>query len=299
MKIKFWGVRGSIPTPFSNDQLMSKMYKILYLYNKSKHYRTKNIKNFLKEQPIHAHGTYGGNTACVEVHSNNELFIMDAGSGLRALGLDIIKRGHYHDVIHLFISHTHWDHICGFPFFVPAYQKGKKIIIYSPFKDIEKRFRYQQESRFFPIDLDYMAADFEFQVLKPKKPIMINGVKISSQKQNHPGDSYCFSIEHDNKKFVYSTDNEIFNTDADYIDKYQNFIKHADVLVFDAQYTLQETFEKVSWGHSSYTMGVEFALQTHVKNLVFFHYEPRNSDEVIFDHSRRIKEFYEVIKPNF
>ncbi len=299
MKIKFWGVRGSIPTPLSDEQIKLKLYKILYLYNKSKFYKTKNIKDFLKEQPIHANSTYGGNTACVEINCNDELIIIDAGSGIRALGLDLLKRSKSYKIIHILISHTHWDHICGFPFFVPAYITGKNIKIYSPFSDIEERVKYQQDAKYFPLELNKMASNIEFIPLEKNNSFSINNIKITNFAQNHPGDSYGFSIEYNNKKCVYSSDNEILNTDYKFIQDYEVFVKNADILIFDAQYTLEETVEKLTWGHSSYTMGVELALRAHAKNVIFFHYEPRNSDEVMFNHLQRINKFFKVIKHNY
>ena len=295
MKIKFWGVRGSIPSPLTNEQIENKLYKTLYLYNKSKYYKTKNIQKFLKNSPFHVNHTYGGNTACIEINCNDELIILDAGSGIRALGLDILKRSDSNKTIHLFISHTHWDHICGFPFFVPALITGKKIKIYSPLPDIKERMIYQQDFRFFPVELEKMASDMEFIILPENKKYNLNGIDITNFKQNHPGYSFGYSFEYDRKKMVYSSDIEIFNTAQDYYIAYENFINNADILIFDAQYSLQESLERISWGHSSDTMGVELALKTHIKSLVFFHHEPRNSDELLYNNLKTTIKFRDVI----
>ena len=297
MKLKFWGIRGSIPTPLSKDELFLKLYKTLELYNESNYYQTKDIKEFLNNTPFYVHSTYGGNTACIEINCDNELIILDAGSGIKFLGKDIMKRNLTNPVIHLFISHTHWDHICGFPFFIPNFIKNKIIKIYSPLPDLKERLSLQQDPRFFPLKLEEMAANIEFIHLQENAPVTINdNIIIKNFKLNHPGDSFAYSIEQNNKKIVYATDNEIYGTSKEFIINYKKFIQGADALIFDAQYTLGETFNKITWGHSSATMGVEMALEGNCKNLVLIHFEPDHNDVDVYNNLNTTQEFYKTIR---
>ena len=243
MKIRFWGVRGSIPTPGERT------------------------------------AKFGGNTSCVEITTNSgETLIFDAGTGIRELGLDFLRRNDRSDEAHLFISHVHWDHVQGFPYFVPAYLADMKINIYSGM-DIKKPFSIQMEPPFFPIRLDELNSDITFHVLD-KNGIDINGVSIKPFSLVHPQEVYGFVIKDGGRKIVYSTDTE--HEIGGKHEKYIEAIRGADVLLFDAQYTPEEYIKgRVGWGHSTYEAAIEIAKMADVKKLVLFHHEPTHDDATV------------------
>ncbi len=289
MYVKFWGTRGSLPYSLTAEKMMKKLQKAL---KKSLKYKLKSdadIEAFIQnELPFAVRATYGGNTPCVEIHSGNELVICDAGSGIRDFGTEMARKQNeggenIPSDFHIFISHLHWDHIQGFPFFPQAYIPGNRIYIYGYHENIEKIFRYQQNAVNFPVSISDMQADIRFVVLDVNKTYKVNGFKVKGVKQNHPGVSYGFSFEKDGKKVVYSTDAEHRQGLEKHKYKFLEFFKDADLLIFDAQYVLLEAFDtKKNWGHSSNLLAVELSVRSNVKRVCLFHHE-HTSDDTYLD----------------
>lgn len=288
MKIKFWGTRGSIPSPLTAEDVQEKIFKALFLAKDSEFNSEEDIREFVENKlPFSVKGFYGTNTSCVEILDTPEdIIICDSGSGIRNLGQNLIKRhpGSKMPRIHIFISHLHWDHINGFPFFLPVYMSNAKINIYGYHENIEAAFRKQQNPVFFPVLFDDLKADINFTQLDLNKEIEVAGFKVKGIKQNHPGVSYGYSFEKEGKKIVYSTDaehkQEMNEEDYPFIE----FFKNADALIFDAQFVFLEGInEKEDWGHSSNVVGVELAIRAEVKNLIMFHTEPMDTDATLDD----------------
>ncbi|MDO9576396.1 MAG: MBL fold metallo-hydrolase [Candidatus Cloacimonadales bacterium] len=289
MKIHFWGTRGSLPNSITEKHIKEKLYNAI---RKSRQYSLKNdqeIKYFVdKELTFSENGTFGSNTACVEIKDdelNNrapkEYLLCDAGAGLRDFGNSVLRDG-LPGIFHIFMSHLHWDHIQGFPFFVPAFIPGNIVNIYGCHKDLEDAFIYQQNFRHFPLQWKDMMGTIKFHVLELGKEYEIAGYKINSIQQNHPGCSYGYSFQKNGGKIVYSTDSEHneASESADYL--FLDFFRNADLLVFDAQYILSQNMDmKKDWGHSSGIIGVELALKSDVKQIVLFHNEPTYDDKIL------------------
>jgi phosphoribosyl 1,2-cyclic phosphodiesterase len=288
MKIKFWGTRGSIPAPLSAADVQDKIIKALILAKDRNLNSDKAIKEFVKnELPFSVKGFYGSNTSCVEIaDSAEDIIICDAGSGIRNLGQELVKKykGKKLPKVHIFISHLHWDHINGFPFFAPVYMPDTQINIYGFHNGIEAAFRKQQDPVFFPVPFDGLKAKIKFHKLDINSDNKAAGFIIKGIKQNHPGVSYGYSFEKKNKKVVYSTDaehkKEMDRENYPFIE----FFKNADALIFDAQFVFLEGInEKEDWGHSSNIVGVELAIRAGVKNLILFHTEPMDKDSTLDD----------------
>jgi len=240
---------------------------------------------FIAALPFHLRATYGGNTSCVYLNIDGTHIALDMGSGLRLLGLDLLTKtfGRNSDEIHIFLSHTHWDHIQGLPFFVPAYLEGNRVHIYSPSENIADRLEMQQYAQFFPISLREMGAEFNYERMELGKPYSIANFVVSSIKLNHPNNSYAYRFDHGGKSVVYATDTEFNEQSIDFIKGCIEFFKNADLLIFDSQYTSKESFEKLHWGHSSANTGIDVAIKSGVKRLVFFHHEPGYPDGQLSD----------------
>ncbi|MBU4443802.1 MBL fold metallo-hydrolase [bacterium] len=280
MKIRFWGVRGSIPTPPTSDQIKNKIRKFaqrIVEENISDQHKIDALIDTLI--PVEA-GLIGGNTSCVEVRADDKLIILDMGSGLKNLGNYIVK----HDQntngleIHIFLSHTHWDHILGFPFFAPAFFPNNKIFFYGGHPNIKERLETQQDFRFFPVALHQMKAKKEFIQLKHRTGVEIGNVTVKNYPLYHPGGSFGYRVECGGKSFVYATDSEYKDLSKGNINKYVEFFKNTDLLIFDAQYTFEEAIHKEDWGHSSALVGIDFSIQANVKRMAIFHHEPERDD---------------------
>jgi phosphoribosyl 1,2-cyclic phosphodiesterase len=267
-RIKFWGTRGSIATP-GQDTL-----------------------------------GYGGNTSCVEVTDGESLIIFDAGTGIRPLGLNLMKRMPQDMRLngHIFVSHFHLDHIQGFPFFVPAYVPGNCFTIYGcegAGKKLENIFVGQMSPEYFPVTLKEIPAELIFKQLTTQ-PVSINGWTVHPTYVNHPGLALGYRLDTKKHKIAYITDNEPFR----YLLRQQgsltplyddlekgsvilvredkalvDFLQGVDVLIHDAQYTIEEYKRKLGWGHSFFEFALEMAVQAGVKQLVLFHHDPMRSDK--------------------
>jgi ribonuclease BN (tRNA processing enzyme) len=236
MKVKFWGVRGSIPTPIFDKTFKTQLRLILSDIT-TDDISTPEKKNEFIENLTFDKTIIGGNTACVELQIDNKLFIFDMGSGIIQLGNYLVRKQRKNGLdINIFISHTHWDHILGLPFFKPAFYSNNKITFFSPITNLEKRLILQQNPKYFPISLDLYPA---------------------------------------------STDSEHKHFQNEQNGKFIDFFKDADILIFDAQYTLEEAIDKRDWGHSTALTGIDLAIRSNVKKLVLFHHEPDNNDEMI------------------
>ena len=274
MKVKFWGVRGSIPVPGPDT------------------------------------ARYGGNTACVEISgANGECIILDAGSGIRLLGLDLVKRGPL-PPIHILISHTHWDHIQGFPFFVPCYTPGTYIRVKGPVYYLENNthrnvFDIQMQYEFFPVSNQQLDADIHYETLD-ETTLVIGGIQIRTQLVNHPVRCFSYRLTENGKSVVYATDHEPYDQkpydqkphdqkshDAREADlRFVDFVRGADLFISDSQYTPDEyPALKRGWGHSSWDYSLQWMIAAGAKQMALTHHDPLRTDnqlEAILRNVRRV-----------
>jgi phosphoribosyl 1,2-cyclic phosphodiesterase len=258
--VKFWGTRGSIPTPASWTRV------------------------------------YGGNTCCVEVRFDDTIFICDAGSGIRELGKDLLTRQPAPKDLHLLLTHAHWDHIQGFPFFAPVYMPGMKIHVYGRQAKDDNPYRLlsgQMTSAYFPVSLRDVGSSVVADYLEDGKR-HIHGVLVSTFALHHPGGCLGYCLSKDGKKIVYATDNELEIQPGDIFPDLANdgplrnvphelveVARGADLLIVDAQYD-EKTYEtRKTWGHSSCFSATDLAIRAKVKNLALFHHDPEDTDHGI------------------
>lgn len=224
---------------------------------------------------------YGGDTTCLEVRSNSgDLIIIDAGTGIRALGNKLIREKRRD--INLLLTHAHWDHLAGFPFFKPIYRKDFEIRIYGPQStqvSLKKIISKTMTAPYFPIELEDINAKINFLGMGLKN-YSIGSVKIHTIPLSHPNQGVGYRLEEDGKSFVFLTDNELnyrHPYGLEYAD-YVKFSKGADALYHDAEYRREEYRETKGWGHSMYIDTVELALDAGVKTLGLFHQNQERTD---------------------
>ncbi len=255
--VRFWGVRGSIPTPGPSTSF------------------------------------YGGNTSCVEVEADGETIILDAGSGIRPLGLNLMARSAGKPLnLHLIISHTHWDHIQGLPFFVPAYipTNHLRVVVYSEVRhDLAHVLEMQMDSAYFPVAMKDLPSHPEVE--EAGDHFNCGPVEVEGFFTNHPGLCAGYKLQTSVGTVVYVSDNELnfegqaIHLPAETADHmHQRFIatlQGARVLIHDAQYTRQEYKSKLGWGHSAFEDTVELAGESGVEHLILFHHDPLRTDAQI------------------
>jgi phosphoribosyl 1,2-cyclic phosphodiesterase len=284
MKVCFWGSRGSLPVSITEKRVRLKVCAAIKEAVKHDFSSDADIERFIDEKlPFSIKGSYGGNTSCIEINGADEYIICDAGTGLRDFGNYVMGSGYGgNGVYNIFISHLHWDHIQGFPFFIPAFIPGNRINIYGCHHELEAAFENQQKPPSFPVSLDYMQAEKKFIVLETGREYHIAGLRVKCIKQNHPGDSYGYCFEREGEKIVYATDSEHQQDVCVNESPLLDFFRDADLLIFDAQYSFFESAHtKENWGHSSNILGVKLSVNANVKHLCLFHNEPACNDETL------------------
>lgn len=289
MQIKLWGVRGSIPTPLSNNEYRSKITQIIEKAISEGLTDTSKIDSFINDLPDELQFGYGGNTTCVTVASNTgNLYILDCGTGIRELGYELMQgdfskgKGN----ANIFMTHNHWDHIQGLPFFTPIYIPGNELVFYSPFKGQQKLLNEQMRAPFFPASFDETPAVKEYHFLDPNniKPIQLeDDLLVEYYPLKHPNGSYAYRFKQDGKIFIFATDCEFTGESLEKVGAQTEFFMNADLLILDSQYTLDDSFLKIDWGHTSNTMAVNCGLRWNVKNLVLTHHEPSYSDSKLYE----------------
>ncbi len=297
MRVRFWGTRGSIPVALTVADVRDKLARALVAASGKRFDSYGDAYAFAEQSlPFSVSQTFGGHTSCVELDTgHDEYFVCDMGSGARAFGEHVLARQSGKPAtVNIFMSHVHWDHIMGFPFFGPAYVRGMRIRVYGSHDILEQAFRLQQSAPCFPVSFDQLGATIEFRKLVPGQPTEVSGLKVTPQLQRHSGDSYGYRFEHGGRSVVYSTDSEHKLEDRAQTEGVVAFFRGADLVIFDAMYSLAEAISvKEDWGHSSNVVGVELCQMAHAKHLVLFHHEPANSDaaiEGLLRDARRLEE---------
>ena len=245
MRVRFWGVRGSIACPGSST-----------------------IR-------------YGGNTPCIEVRCGEHVLVFDAGTGLRPLGLELIKDKSIRHV-DIFITHCHLDHVVGLPFFAPLFRKGYRVRVWAgnllPANSIERVMRGLMSSPLFPIQIEIFKAAIEFHdfrsgdVLRPHENVVLRTAPL-----DHPDGSNGYRLEYGGRTFALVSDTEGFPGKCD--NDLLSLADHADLAVYDATYTEDEIVSRIGWGHSTWLRGIRLAEKANVKHLCLFHHDPSHDDD--------------------
>ena len=279
--VRFWGTRGSLSAPLGFHAVRGKVRDALLAARDRGAMSPEAIDDFIDhELPFAVKGTFGGNTSCVELSAGDEYVLCDLGTGVREFGNRVLAShpGKTH-TFNIFLSHVHWDHIMGFPFFVPAYLPGNRIRIHGCHAVLRDAFLRQQSAPCFPVDFNSLGSTIEFVQLEPGVEYQIAGFTVSAIRQFHEGESYGYRFERGGKAVVYSTDCEHKESVLDARYPFVRFFQDADLLIFDAMYSLAEAVSvKEDWGHSSNIIAVELAQLARVKRLVLFHHEPAYDD---------------------
>lgn len=299
-RVRFWGTRGSLPVALTAPAVKRKLVAALRGASGRTFGSDGDIERYVDDLPFDVAGTFGGHTACVElVTGGTEYVACDLGSGLRPFGQAAIAR---HgpaapQTYHLFVSHVHWDHIMGLPFFGPAYIPGNRVIFYGGHADLEAALRRQMDPPSFPVDFSVFRAAIQFVHLAPDRPHDVAGMRVTLKRQHHTGDSYGYRFEKDGRVVVYSTDSEHKLTDPRERLDFAEFFRDADVVVFDAMYSLAESISvKADWGHSSNIVGVELCQLARAKHLCLFHHEPAMDDAALAKMLAETQRFEEITR---
>ena len=263
MRIKFWGVRGSTPTP-----------------------QPENLR-------------YGGNTSCVEVRLANALYIFDCGTGFRSLGHQLLHESTGKAIFaHIFVSHFHWDHIQGIPFFTPMYDHLENRFIFhssSRTRSLKRVMEEQMSAPYFPVDMSEMKAERDFYDIEEGRIAIGDELTLECMWLNHPQGCLGFRLETKHGTMVYATDNE--PGDPHFDKNVRKLAAGADILIYDAQYLPEEyAARKRGWGHSHWREAVDIVMESGAKELILFHHDPDHDDACIDKVVQAARSYYPRVR---
>jgi phosphoribosyl 1,2-cyclic phosphodiesterase len=300
VRVRFWGTRGSIPVALTAADIRDKVAQALFRAEGRRFESVGEAYAFAREHlDFSLSHTYGGHSPCVELEcGGEEYFVCDMGSGARPFGAHVLARqAGKPATVNVFMSHVHWDHIMGFPFFGPAYVPGTHIRIHGCHDVLEQAFRLQQAPPCFPVEFSQLAADIEFVKLTPGRTHAVAGVQVTPAQQMHSGESFGYRFERGGKAVVYTTDSEHKLENRAQTERFVRFFHEADVVIFDAMYSLADAISvKADWGHSSNIIGVELCQMARARHLVLFHHEPAYDDAAIEGVLRETRRFEQLTR---
>lgn len=282
MHVKLWGVRGSLPSPMTPDQVRERFTALLKDFERfSKANPSMTADVFMEAFPRQYTGGYGGNTSCAEVTYGSSRLIIDAGSGIRNLSEELLKLNPQPSEFHLYFTHFHWDHLIGLPFFVPIYMRGKTVHIYGVQENLEACIRGMFQKPQFPVPFEVIQQQVQFHRVEPRQPFQVGELTVTPYQLDHPDPCWGARVEAGGKSLAWAVDSECTRATSDQLGKDVLLYRNVDVMVFDAQYTFDQAMEKISWGHSSGPIGIDLALREGVKQALFIHHDPGATDEMI------------------
>ncbi|MBN20586.1 MAG: MBL fold metallo-hydrolase [Bdellovibrionaceae bacterium] len=298
LRIKIWGARGSLPTPHLPSELNQRFTHLMHDFFESGYKKKSDVQTFLEGLPLYKLGGYGGNSPCIEVNSDRDQMIIDGGSGIRLLGYQLMNGpcGKGKGEVHLFFTHFHWDHLIGLPFFTPLFIPGNKIHVYSVQKDLPEVFQTIFKKPYFPVSIDSLEADIIYHQLEPRKPLKFGDMVITPYQLDHPDPCWGYRVESGGKVYSHCVDTEATRISEKELGLDLPLYQNVDLMLFDAQYTLMETIEKINWGHATASIGLDIAIREKIKKVLFMHHDPASSDEKIAAAEAEARRYYQIQK---
>ena len=294
LKIKLWGVRGSLPSPILPDVLLWRVEEILTQYQKLIDAKVPiSPQTFIDTLPIHLTSGYGGNTSCAEVTCGDDRLIIDAGSGIRGFSDYIMKTAPTTSDFHIYFTHYHWDHLIGLPFFTPLYLKGRTVHFYSVDDELERSLRTLFRKPNFPVPFEVVSKQIKTHKLSPREPAKVGSIQFTPYELDHPDPCWGIRIEAAGKTVAWAVDHEGQRHSPEQLGADMALFRNVDLMVYDAQYTFDEALEKINWGHSSAPIGIDLAIREQIKQAIFVHHDPAANDEQIRHAEEQTSHYYE------
>ena len=278
MRVRFWGVRGSIASPMTSQGLTERLREALEQFALSP---SRDAGGFLKRVQPDLSRTLGGNTACVEVAVGDESLIFDAGTGIRPLGDALVAEGRVSGPLRILLSHFHWDHIIGFPFFAPVFVPEANIQVWSAYENTEELMRGLQSPPFFPVTLEMLKAKIDFGTVPLDEQVAVGGASVRCTLVPHPQRCVAYRVEKHAASFVYMTDVELSQANAADESRLREFVRGADLLAVDCMFEDSELESRRGWGHSSPAGVVRLLRGSDVKKVALFHHAPERTDAAV------------------
>ena len=302
MKAKLWGVRGSLPAPYTPEYLEKKVRGLLQDYGEYlKANAEGDVDGFLNQTERHRYQGFGGHTACVEISTDSSQLVIDGGSGLRRLGEKMMlgPAGLGRGEMHILMTHFHWDHIIGLPFFIPLFVPGNDIHFYAVQEDLEERIRAVFRKPNFPVPYEALPSKIHYHQIAARQPKAVGDIVVTPYELDHPDPCWGLRIENKGRVLTYAVDTECNRLSRKEMGEDAKLYENSHVLIFDAQYSFLEAAEKVNWGHASAPVGLDLAIREGIERVYFVHHDPAASDEKIMKSAAQTAEYFNKLKETY
>lgn len=296
MHIKFWGVRGSLPSTLIPQNWALHFEGLMRGFFSAGHRDVSHIGKYIQDLGLAQVGGYGTATTCVELRTPKTQLIIDGGSGIKSLSDEImsgttsVTKGHFH----IYMTHFHLDHIMGLPFFAPHFVPGNTIHYYSVDEKLETVIRELFRKPLFPVPFEALQAKIVFHKLEPRKPFVLGDMTLTPYKLDHPDPCWGVKVEHAERAYAHCVDTEGTRVTREELGEDLPLYQNVDVMFFDAQYTFPELAEKANWGHSAAQVGLEIAIREAIPHVFFAHHDPGADIRQIQDLKRQTNEYYKI-----
>ncbi len=277
MKLHMWGTRGSLPRAITHDAFVGLVDRYAKDAEKAGLTTISEFRNAIRDGDLSTPLVYGGNTTCNEISYKNQRYFVDMGTGLAEASSSVMAQGRTEFII--FLTHMHWDHIMGLPFFVPLYIPGSKITIYHVHPGAPDAVKIQFNGVNFPVKWDQLGATVEFKHIKLYEKVRFDGMEVSTFALDHPGGAFGYRFDADGYSLAIGVDGEYKRITAKDLGKDLPAYQNLDLLVFDGQYEMDELASRYDWGHCSPPIGVDLAMREGIRNIIITHHDPRATEE--------------------
>lgn len=295
IKVKYWGVRGSLPTSLTPEAWAHEFEVLLRGFFKAGFSKAEQVGDYLKTMTLTEVGGFGTATTCAEVSTADGQIIIDGGSGIKNLSDKMMSgpaaKGKAN--IHIFLTHFHWDHLIGLPFFAPLFITGNRINFYAVQPDLEYIIRMKFKKPTFPVPFEALPSTIKFHTLEPRKQVKVAGMNVTPYQLDHPDPCWGFRIEHGGLVYAHCVDTEGTRSTPEALGPDLPLYQNVDLMYFDAQYTLPELAEKANWGHSAAQIGLDIAIREKIKHVIFAHHDPGADTQRIYEQRKETREYYE------
>jgi phosphoribosyl 1,2-cyclic phosphodiesterase len=298
MEIKFWGVRGSLPFSYDTLGWARHSENVLRSFFSQGYRQEEHISQFISQQPVTRLGGFGTATTCVEVHDGNSSLIIDGGSGIKSISDQMQFTGSNVNEYHILITHFHFDHIIGLPFFMPHFRKGCVVNYYSVQSETESIIRGLFSKPSFPVTFESLNAEIRFHHLTPHRPRQINGFTVTPYQTDHPDTCYGYRVEKGGKSYAHAVDNEGTRLSRAHLGADGGLYEKADLVFFDAQYEEADMGVKKGWGHGTCDRGFEICSNFGARQILFAHHEPSFSIDDTLKQINRAHQAFSEKYPN-
>lgn len=295
LNIKYWGTRGSLPSSMLPGEWGLHFEGLLRGFFASGYRDSSQVGKYIDSIEIPHIGGYGSSTTCVEVSSPHGQVIIDGGSGIRVLSERIMtgSYGRPRGPFHIYMTHFHWDHVIGLPFFTPHFLPGVQIHYYAVQPELEQLIRGIFRKPYFPVPFENLASKIHFHVLEPRKPFQIDDLTLTPFQLDHPDPCWGLKVESGGKTYAHCVDTEGTRVSREDLGPDLPLYQNVDLMYYDAQYTFPELADKANWGHSAAQIGLDIAFREGIKKVLFAHHDPGASIQTIQEIKRQTQEYYQ------